>query len=80
MKGHWALIELVKWCKEDEGWKDLDKDEKDWLIKNLADSKKEKASKKNITHVATDIQGTMARINPKVSIKFNHSTIGHYSP
>lgn len=71
MKGRGALIDLVKRCQADEGWKLLDKDEEKWLIQKLVDGKKEKSTRKNITHAATDIQGTMARVDPEVSIQSN---------
>lgn len=66
MKGHGALVALSKKCKEEQEWKTLDADEKAWLIAQLKKSKEKKACKKNITHAANDIEGTLAKVNPEV--------------
>lgn len=66
MQGRGALVALSKKCKEDEGWKHLDKDEETWLINQLKKSKTTKVSKKNIAHAGTDIEGTLSRVDPEV--------------
>lgn len=75
MKGRGALIELSKRCSADEGWKDLDTEEENWLIANLVKAKEDKTTKKNVTYAATDIQGTLARVDPEVSIQCNHNSV-----
>ena len=42
MKGCQALTTLIKDCVKEGEWKDLDKEEQDWLVKQLVDDKKEK--------------------------------------
>lgn len=69
MKGRGALAALTKKCAADGEWKDLDEDEKVWLLSELRANKAKKLTKKSITHAASDIQGTLARINPEVSIQ-----------
>ena len=66
MKGRQALTTLIKDCAKEGEWKDLDKEEQDWLVKQLVDDKKEKQTVKKIIHAAKDIEGTMSRIDPEV--------------
>ena len=66
MKGRQALTILIKDCVKEGEWKDLDKEEQDWLVKQLVDDKKEKWTVKKIIHAEKDIKGTMSRINPEV--------------
>ena len=66
MKGCQALTTLIKDCAKEGEWKDLDKEEQDWLVKQLVDDKKEKQTAKKIIHAAKDIEGTMSRIDPEV--------------
>ena len=66
MKGHQALTMLIKDCVKEGEWKDLDKEEQNWLVKQLVDDKKGKQTVKKIIHAAKDIEGTMSRIDPEV--------------
>ena len=65
MKGCQALT-LIKDCVKEREWKDLDKEEQDWLVKQLVDNKKEGRTVKKIIHAAKDIEGTVSRIDPEV--------------
>lgn len=66
MKGRGALAELTKKCAADGEWKDLDGDEQEWLLSQLRAHKATKLITKSVTHAASGIQGTMARVNPEV--------------
>ena len=66
MKGCQALTTLIKDCVKEREWKDLDKEEQDWLVKQLVDNKKEKQTVKKIIHAAKDIEGTVSRVDPEV--------------
>ena len=66
MKGCQALTTLIKDCAKEGEWKDLDKEEQDWLVKQLVNNKKEGWTVKKIIHAAKDIKGTMSRIDPEV--------------
>ena len=67
MSGKNALPDLVKQCAEEGEWKNLDEEEEDWLLQQLRDSKSSKLIR-TVTHTASDIEGTLACLNPEVRI------------
>lgn len=80
MKGRGALAALTKKCAADGEWKDLDQEEKDWLLAELRANKATKLKKKSITHAASNIQGTLSRINPEVRVILSTNLRARYSP
>jgi hypothetical protein len=70
MNGRSALPDLVKQCVDEGEWKNLDREEQEWLLAQLRESKADKAVTKSVTRPALDIEATLSRLNPEVSILY----------
>lgn len=70
MKGQDALPSLVKSTANDD-WRDLNPEEQERLLQQLREARSDRAEKKvaKVTQarVANDIEGTLLRLNAKVS-------------
>ena len=70
MNGRNALPDLAKRCVDEGEWKNLDHEGEEWLLEQLRESKADKTVTKSVTRPASDIEATLSRLNPEVSILY----------
>jgi hypothetical protein len=69
LKGRDALPKLAKQCAEEGEWKNLDEEEKEWLLRSLREKKQaDKQEPKGVVHASNDIAGTLSCLDPEVCL------------